>query len=104
MDQQNWGKLKVLRQEQKDIVNKLNLLENDLTETRLVVEALKQVDPERKCFRAQGEILVEEKVKEVIPSLEKSKEQLESMIESAKKEVTDKGKAIQTIVADIKKQ
>lgn len=90
-----WRKLNVLRQEQKDIVNRLNLLESDLTETKLVSDALKQVDPERKCFRSQGGILIEQKVKDVIPALEKSREQLEVMANNTKKEITDKGKAIQ---------
>lgn len=76
------------------------MLENDLTETKLVIEALQQVDPERKCYRSQGELLVEQKVKDVIPALEKSKEQLEIMVANAKKEITDKGKAIQTFMVE----
>lgn len=105
MDQvppQEWRKLKTLRQEQRDIVNKLNLLENDLTETKLVSEALDLVDPERKCYRSQGDILVEQKVKDVIPALKKSKEQLETMVENAKKEITEKGQAIQSFMVENK--
>ena len=97
---QEWRKLKTLRQEQRDVVNRLNLLENDLTETKLVIEALQQVDPERKCYRSQGEVLVEQKVKDVVPALEKSKEQLEIMMNKAKNEITEKGKAIQTFMVD----
>lgn len=95
-----WKKLNALRQEQRDIVNRLNLLESDLTETKLVSDALKQVDSERKCFRSQGGILIEQKVKDVIPALEKSKEQLDTMINNAKKEITDKGKAIQDFMRE----
>lgn len=97
---QEWRKLKALRQEQRDVVNRLNLLENELTETKLVSEALEQVDPERKCFRSQGDILVEQKVKDVIPALKKNKEQLETMVENAKKEMTEKGKAIQAFMVE----
>lgn len=103
MDQvpaQEWRKLKALRQEQRDIVNRLNLLENDLTETKLVAEALQLVDPERKCYRSQGEILVEQKAKDVVPALEKSRQQLEQMVASAKKEITEKGKAIQAFMVE----
>lgn len=82
------------------MVNRLNLLENDLTETKLVTEALQQVDPERKCYRSRGEILTEQKVKDVIPALEKSKEQLELMVTNAKKEITEKGKAIQAFMVE----
>lgn len=93
-------KLNALRQEQRDVVNRLNRLESDLSETKLVSEALKQVDPSRKCYRSQGGILVEQTVKEVVPALEKNKDQLESMVADAKKEITDKGKAIQTFMTD----
>lgn len=98
--QREWMRLKALRQEQRDAVNKLNLLENDLNETKLVAEALEKVDPERKCFRSQGEILVEQKVKDVIPALEKSREQLEAMVTAARKEITEKGKAIQSFMTE----
>lgn len=98
--QQEWKKLNALRQEQRDVANRSSLLENDLTETKLVAEALRQVDPERKCYRSQGGIMVEQKVKDVIPALEKSKKQLETMVENAKKEITEKGRAIQAFMTE----
>lgn len=97
---QEWRKLKALRQEQRDVVNRLNMLENDLSETKLVIEALQLVDSERKCYRSQGDILVEQTVKDVIPTLEKNKEQLEIMVNNAKKEMTDKGRAIQAFMVE----
>lgn len=81
-------------------MNRLNLLESDLTETKLVADALRQVDPERKCYRSQGGILVEQKVKDVIPALEKSRDQLDTMVNNAKKEITEKGKAIQSFMKE----
>lgn len=97
---QEWRKLNALRQEQRDIVSRLNLLESDLTETKLVAEALQQIDPERKCYRSQGGILIEKKVKDVIPALEESRGQLETMVAGAKKEITEKGKAIQNFMTE----
>lgn len=94
------NRLNALRQEQRNVVDKLNLLENDLTETKLVAEALQKVDPERKCYRSHGGVLVEQKVKDVIPILEKNKEQLESMTNKAKEEITEKGKAIQNFMTE----
>lgn len=41
---------------------------------RLVIDALKAVDGDRKCYRLIGGVLVERKVKEVLPPLEKNKE------------------------------
>lgn len=97
---QDWKRLQELRQEQRDVVKRLNLLENDLTETKLVTQALVLVDPQRKCYRSQGEILVEQKVEDVIPVLVKNKEQLEIMVNNAKKEITEKGKAIQAFMVE----
>ena len=37
---------------------------------RLVLDALKQVDEERKAFRLVGGVLIEQKVKDVIPDLQ----------------------------------
>lgn len=93
-------KLNALRQEQREVVNRLNRLESDLSETKLVSEALKQVDPERRCYRSQGGILVEQTVKDVVPALEKNKDQLETMVNEAKKEITEKGKAIQNFMTE----
>lgn len=78
----------------------MNRLESDLSETKLVSEALKQVDPGRKCYRSQGGILVEQTVKEVVPALDINKEQLEIMVSDAKREITEKGKAIQNFMTE----
>lgn len=96
----DWEKLNALRQEQRNVVDKLNLLENDLTETKLVAEALLKVDPERRCFRSQGGVLVEHKVKDVLPVLEDSRKQLDEMVTKAKNEITEKGKAIQSFMTE----
>jgi len=41
---------------------------------RLVIDTLKPLDPQRKCFRLVGGILVERTVTEVLPTLEKNHE------------------------------
>ena len=43
---------------------------------RLVIETLKDVDPDRKCFRLVGGVLVERTVKEVQPALINNREQV----------------------------
>lgn len=40
---------------------------------RLVIEALKGVDLDRKCFTLIGGVLVEKTVKDVLPNLENNK-------------------------------
>lgn len=42
----------------------------------LVVEALKEVDSERRCYRMIGGVLVERQVKDVLPVVEKNKVQV----------------------------
>lgn len=91
-------KVNALRQEQRELVNRLNDLESNLTETKLVAEALQQVDPSRKCYRSQGGILVEQKVEDVIPALEKSRDEIEKEVENTKKLITEKGKDILNFV------
>lgn len=43
-----------------------------------MTEALKDVDPDRKCYRLVGGVLVESTVKEVLPSLQANKEMVSS--------------------------
>lgn len=43
---------------------------------RLVIETLKDVTPERKCFRMVGGVLVERTVKDVLPALVNNKDQV----------------------------
>ena len=48
-----------------------------LQEHEGVVKSLEQLDPDRKCFRLVGEVLVERTVKEVLPAVRSNKEQME---------------------------
>ena len=43
---------------------------------RLVIEALKEVDGDRKCFRMVGGVLVERTVKDVLPAMLNNYEQV----------------------------
>ena len=43
---------------------------------RLVIETLKKIDGERKCFRMIGGVLVERTVKDVLPALMHNSEQV----------------------------
>ncbi|XP_022913221.1 prefoldin subunit 2 [Onthophagus taurus] len=68
-----------LRREQSVIGSKLDELEFDLNEHKLVIESLKTVDGGRKCFRLVGGILTERTVKEVLPEVEENKTKLEEL-------------------------
>lgn len=58
---------------------------------RTVIDTLKTVDENRKCFRLIGGVLAEQTVKETLPNLNQNKEQLEKLIENGKEQLTKKG-------------
>ncbi|XP_033641500.1 prefoldin subunit 2-like [Asterias rubens] len=88
------GKFNQLRQEQRSLMSKIAELEGDQNEHRLVIEALKDVNGERKCFRLVGGVLVERTVKDVTPALQHNKDQLGKLVEALTKQVEAKGKEI----------
>lgn len=61
---------------------------------RTVIDTLKTVDENRKCFRLIGGVLAEQTVKETLPNLIQNKEQLEKLIENGKEQLTKKGMEI----------
>ncbi|XP_071485359.1 prefoldin subunit 2-like [Diadema antillarum] len=88
------GGFNQLRQEQRALVSKIAELESDQNEHRLVLETLKEVDGERKCFRLVGGVLVERTVKDVIPALTHNKDQIEKLTENLTKQMEMKGREI----------
>ncbi len=46
---------------------------------RAVISALKEVDPDRRCFRLVGGVLVERQVKDVLPALESNFKQVNKL-------------------------
>lgn len=58
---------------------------------RTVIDTLKNVEENRKCFRLIGGVLCEQTVKETLPNLMHNRDQLEKLIESGKEQLTKKG-------------
>ncbi|GAB0090449.1 Probable prefoldin subunit 2 [Sergentomyia squamirostris] len=83
-----------LRNEQRGLANRIAEYEMDLKEHRTVIDTLKTVDDERKCFRLIGGVLCESTVKGVLPQLTDSKEQLEKLIGMVTEQLTKKGQEI----------
>jgi len=81
-----------LRTEQRQIANKIYEIENEYTEHKIVIEALKETDAERKCFRMIGGILVEGTVKEVLPNLITNSEKMKELMDSMNNKLIEKGK------------
>lgn len=83
-----------LRQEQRGLASKAAELEMELNEHILVLDTLKDVDPNRKCYRMVGGVLVERTVKEVLPALENNKEQINKIIETLSAQLQSKGREL----------
>jgi prefoldin subunit 2 len=58
---------------------------------RTVIDTLKTVDEDRKCFRQIGGVLCEQNVKTVLPQLIQNKDQLDKLIEIGKDQIAKKG-------------
>ncbi|XP_048476718.1 prefoldin subunit 2, partial [Rhincodon typus] len=61
---------------------------------RLVIDTLAEVDPDRRCFRMVGGVLVERTVREVLPALESNKQQLVKLIENLNAQMQSKGREL----------
>jgi prefoldin subunit 2 len=66
--------------------SKIGELEGEAEEHRLVLESLRPMDKDRKCFRMIGGALVEKTVGEVIPMLETNESGLRSVLETLAKD------------------
>ncbi|KAL0368105.1 UNVERIFIED_CONTAM: putative prefoldin subunit [Sesamum calycinum] len=84
------------RTEINQIYSKITELEMEVSEHSLVINAIKPLDPSRRCYRMIGGVLVERTVKEVLPAVQRNKEGLEEVIsrltealEKKKKEVAE---------------
>ncbi|KAG5874052.1 hypothetical protein JTB14_034628 [Gonioctena quinquepunctata] len=83
-----------LRAEQRALSGKLSEFELDLNEHKMVIETLKNVNEDRKCFRLIGGILTERKVKDVLPVLITNQEKLKEFIEKLQEQISKKGQEL----------
>ncbi|XP_064099154.1 LOW QUALITY PROTEIN: prefoldin subunit 2-like [Macrobrachium nipponense] len=88
-------KFQTLRNEQRSLMAKISELEQDLNEhSKIVIETLQDVSPDRKCFRMVGGVLVERTVNEVLPALTNNRDQLTKVIDSLNEKLVSKGKEV----------
>eukprot|EP01068_Selenidium_serpulae_P020127 Selendium_serpulae@DN7952_c0_g1_i1.p1 len=76
-----------LQQTKLALVNKINDLESDRREHKVVLEAFEGVPEDRRCFRMVGGVMVERTVKEVRPVLEQHEMAVGKAIEALEKEL-----------------
>ncbi|KAL1131662.1 hypothetical protein AAG570_011275 [Ranatra chinensis] len=80
-----------LRNEQRNLINKLSEVDIDLNEHKIVIDTLKDLDGSRKCFRLIGGVLCEKTVGDILPGLINTKEQLTVLSETLNEQVNKKG-------------
>jgi len=85
------AKFQQLRENQRNIATKITELDQDIKEHETVIEALKDVDPDRKCFQMIGGVLTEKTVKDVVPNLEDKKTKINGITEHLHKELKKAG-------------
>ncbi|KAL7210203.1 hypothetical protein ACSBR1_031713 [Camellia fascicularis] len=66
-----------MRSDINQIYSKITELEMEASEHSLVMNAIKPLDPSRRCYRMIGGVLVERTIKEVLPAVQRNKEGLE---------------------------
>ena len=74
-----------MRSAQQDLLRRLGDIEQNLSEHKLVLEALKKVEPTRRCHRLIGGVLIERTAGDLLPALQESYD----VLLEAQKETTD---------------
>ncbi|PHJ25242.1 prefoldin subunit 2 [Cystoisospora suis] len=77
--------LQRLEREKLVLANKIQELQQDVSEHKLVLDAFAKVTADRKCYRMVGGVLVERSVAEVKPALEDHKQKVEATLEILEK-------------------
>ena len=86
-----------LRDEQSQLIEKIQNLEADLIEHDIVIKTLFPItDKQRRCYRMIGGILIEHTIDEVLPALEINREQIHNVILNLKQKNEDKTKELIT--------
>ncbi|RNF09342.1 prefoldin subunit 2 [Trypanosoma rangeli] len=84
-----------LRQECLSLVSRISELENELHEHKLVVEALRPLNGDRRCHRLIGGALIERTVAEVLPELDGNVNGIQEAVEQLNKILAEKQAAME---------
>ncbi|KAG0221599.1 Prefoldin [Mortierella sp. GBAus27b] len=78
-DQELTQTYNTMKSELNQVAQKIGELETEADEHTLVIETLTPLDPDRRCFRLVGGVLVERTVKEVLPALKTNQEGIKTV-------------------------
>ena len=81
-----------MRQVIQDMTNKINELDAERNEHALVVKNLTPLDPNRRCYRSIGGVLVERTVKEVLPIVQNNLNKINEWIKQRTEKLREKEK------------
>ncbi|KAK9806777.1 hypothetical protein WJX72_002406 [[Myrmecia] bisecta] len=74
--------------------SKIEELRGESQEHELVANTLKPLDPNRKCFRLIGSVLVERTVEEVVPAITSNQAQIDKLVGQLEKQFEHKEKEL----------
>ncbi|KAF8663431.1 hypothetical protein AX16_001001 [Volvariella volvacea WC 439] len=92
-----------LQNELQAIATKIGELEQEAEEHNLVLSTLKEVlteEPDRKCFRLIGGVLVERTVKDVVPALQTNHDGIRTVITNLTEQYKKKDEDLDTFKKD----
>mmetsp|Transcript_26552 Transcript_26552/g.37000 ORF Transcript_26552/g.37000 Transcript_26552/m.37000 type:complete len:145 (-) Transcript_26552:295-729(-) len=78
--QEIMAKYEQMKSEVRQYGLKIGELDSDRNEHSLVINTIKDLDPNRRCFRLIGGVLVERTIKEVLPAVQKNLEGINAMV------------------------
>lgn len=100
-DPQHQALYEKMLNERTRIFSKLEDLMQDELEHNLVLEELTKLDPDRKCFRMVGAVLVERNVREVMLALTDHRDRVQVLIKELKKQVEQKQEEIIKLTKEV---
>eukprot|EP00118_Oscarella_pearsei_P028249 m.1760 g.1760 ORF g.1760 m.1760 type:complete len:154 (+) comp7804_c0_seq1:981-1442(+) len=84
-----------LRSEQQSLNNKIAEMDSEAAEHHAVIDALKDLDPTRRCFRSVGGVLVERTISDVLPDLLANYEKISDVVSTLKAKYEEKSRDLQ---------
>ncbi|KAF2072903.1 hypothetical protein CYY_005798 [Polysphondylium violaceum] len=93
---------KELKQQQSAIMTKLSEFESDAGEYNLVINAISNLEPSRKCFRMVGGVLVERTVGDVLPVVRQNRDGIKELIKKFEDQLQAKTKELNDFITKYK--